>query len=60
MPVQSLMSHLCNYEIQTFSQEAEIVVKVIAKLREPTLTKLRNSFWYEFYPGSTCKFKLNF
>lgn len=32
MPVQSLLSHLCNYEIQTFSQEAEIV-KVIAKLR---------------------------
>lgn len=33
MPVQSLLSHLCNYEIQTFSQEAEIEVKVIAKLR---------------------------
>lgn len=33
MPVQSLLSHLCNYKIQTFSQEAEGVVKVIAKLR---------------------------
>lgn len=44
MPVQSLLSHLCNYEIQTFSQEAERVVKVIAKLRAK-LKKMRDSFW---------------
>lgn len=43
MPVQSLLSHLCNYEIQTFSQEAEIVIKVIAKLRA-NLNKTEEQF----------------
>lgn len=44
MPVQSLLSHLCNYEIQTFSQEAEIVVKVRAKLKRANLNKTEEQF----------------
>lgn len=38
MPVQSLLSHPCHYELQTFSLEAEIV-EVIAKLRAKLKTE---------------------
>lgn len=43
MPVQSLLSQLCNYELETFSLEAEIV-KVIGKLRAK-LNKTEGQTW---------------